>query len=153
MSGGHSSIPALSFRSRKVLYATITDYISTGVPVGSRRLSKQYGIELSPASIRNVLADLEEAGYLTQPHASAGRVPTEAGFRMFVDALMNMQQLTTEPRLLPNERDQIVQRLRASSGDKDQLLREVGDLLSVMSDAAGVVLANVKCEHAAAKAC
>ena len=70
----------LNKRERSVLYAVITDFIATGEPVGSRTLTRKYGFDLSPATIRNVLADLEEAGYLTQPNTSAGRVLTETAF-------------------------------------------------------------------------
>ena len=90
--------PELHFRSRKILYAVITEYVATGEPVGSRRLAKRYGINLSAATIRNVLADLTELGYLSQPHTSAGRVPTERGFRVFVDALIQMRDVTSEDR-------------------------------------------------------
>ena len=75
-------------RARSVLYAAVTEFIGSGEPVASRTLTKKYGFDLSAATIRNVLADLEESGYLTQPHTSAGRVPTEAGYRLLVDALM-----------------------------------------------------------------
>jgi heat-inducible transcriptional repressor len=85
-------------RARSVLYAAVTEYIGTGEPVASRTLTKKYGFELSAATIRNVLADLEESGYLVQPHTSAGRVPTEAAYRLFVDALMENRELSSEER-------------------------------------------------------
>ena len=66
-----------SNRARKILFAAVTELIATGDPVGSRTLARKYGLDLSAASIRNVLADLEEAGYLHQPHTSAGRIPTD----------------------------------------------------------------------------
>lgn len=72
----------------------MTEFTATGEPVGSRTLSKKYGINLSPATIRNVLADLEERGYLSQPHSSAGRVPTELAFRSFIDALVRLRDLS-----------------------------------------------------------
>src|SRR5271169_4585575 len=83
----------LSPRGKQILYACITEFVATGVPVGSRTLSKR-GVELSPASIRNVLSDLEEAGYLHQPHTSAGRIPTDKAFRLFIDAMMEVRPLT-----------------------------------------------------------
>src|SRR5271170_5021628 len=89
-------MPELSARARQVLYHCVTEYVGTGEPVGSRTLSKKAGLDLSPASIRNVLADLEEVGYLKQPHTSAGRVPTDRAFRLFIDALMHVHQLTNE---------------------------------------------------------
>src|ERR1700729_680966 len=89
-------MPELSARARQVLYHCVTEYVATGEPVGSRTLSKKAGLELSPASIRNVLADLEDGGYLSQPHTSAGRVPTDRAFRLFIDALMHVRELTTD---------------------------------------------------------
>ena len=89
-------MPELSARARQVLYHCVTEYVATGEPVGSRTLAKKSGLDLSPASIRNVLADLEEAGYLRQPHTSAGRVPTDRAFRLFIDALMHVQTLTAD---------------------------------------------------------
>src|SRR6202050_59919 len=86
----------LSARARRGLYHCVTEYVATGEPAGSRTLAKKSGLELSPASIRNVLADLEELGYLRQPHASAGRVPTDRAFRLFIDALMQVRQLTND---------------------------------------------------------
>jgi cAMP-dependent protein kinase regulator len=86
----------LSQRARKILYATITEFIATGEPVGSRTLAKKYGLDLSAASIRNVLADLEEGGYLQQPHTSAGRIPTDKAIRYFIDTLMQLQSLTND---------------------------------------------------------
>ncbi len=87
-------MPELNARARQVLYHCVTEYVATGEPVGSRTLSKKSGLDLSPASIRNVLADLEEAGYLHQPHTSAGRVPTDRAFRLFIDALMEVRELS-----------------------------------------------------------
>jgi heat-inducible transcriptional repressor len=121
----------LSFRARKILYAVITEYISTGEPVGSRRLSRRYGLNLSPASIRNVLSDLEEMGLLSQPHTSAGRVPTEKGFRLFVDALVQMREVTAE------DRASIVQRI-GHLADPERT-REAGNVLSMLTGAASVV--------------
>lgn len=84
----------LTRRARGILYALVSEFIDTGEPVGSRTLSKKSGLELSPATIRNVLSDLEEAGYLAQPHTSAGRVPTLSAFRLFIDALMRIRELS-----------------------------------------------------------
>ena len=75
-------------RSRILLKALVERYIADGEPVGSRTLSKQSGLELSPATIRNVMADLEELGFITSPHTSAGRIPTPRGYRFFVDTLL-----------------------------------------------------------------
>src|SRR6185503_20243463 len=87
---------ALPSRSRKILFAVVTEFIATGDPVGSRTLARKYGLDLSAASIRNVLADLEEGGYLKQPHTSAGRIPTDRAFRLFIDTLMEVRALTPE---------------------------------------------------------
>jgi heat-inducible transcriptional repressor len=129
-----SARPELSFRARKILYAVITEYIATGEPVGSRRLSRRYGLNLSPASIRNVLADLEDAGLLVAPHTSAGRVPTDAGFRIFVDALVQMREVSSEDKAA------IVARMGELKGNPSEVMRETGRLLSAMTGAASVVV-------------
>lgn len=125
-------LPDLSYRARKILYAVVTEYIATGEPVGSRRLSRRYGLNLSPASIRNVLADLEDVGYLSQPHTSAGRVPTDSGFRVFVDALVQMRDVTAEDRAA----------IETRMGDLqpgDDVMRETGRLLSALTGAASLI--------------
>jgi len=127
-------VSELTYRARRILYATVTEYIATGEPVGSRTLAKRYGINLSPATIRNVLADLEEWGYLRQPHTSAGRVPTDRGFRVFVDALVQMRDVTAEDRAA------VLQRLRGLQNASD-VLHEAGEVLSALTGAAGVVTA------------
>ncbi|NOY92474.1 MAG: heat-inducible transcription repressor HrcA [Deltaproteobacteria bacterium] len=113
----------------------MTEYIATGEPVGSRRLAKRYGINLSPATIRNVLSDLEDAGYLQQPHTSAGRVPTDAGFRVFIDALVQMREVPDTDKTL------ILARLRDLRPGQDDVMREAGKLLASMTDAAAVLTA------------
>jgi heat-inducible transcriptional repressor len=120
-------------RARQVLYAVVTEFIATGEPVGSRTLSKKYGFSLSPATIRNVLADLEDAGYLAQPHTSAGRMPTHAAFRLFVDALMRVQ------RLPDDDAGKISEWLEDLRPDAD-IPRETGKLLSGLSGAPALVL-------------
>lgn len=121
----------LSGRARQILYACITEFVATGEPVGSRTISKR-GIELSPASIRNVLSDLEEMGYLHQPHTSAGRVPTDRAFRLFIDAMMEMRQLTDQ------ETAQIQRFAEIEPGPN--FLRETGKLLSELAGTAAVVV-------------
>src|SRR5579859_7912361 len=126
-------MPELSARARQVLYHCVTEYVATGEPVGSRTLSKKAGLDLSPASIRNVLADLEEGGYLHQPHTSAGRVPTDRAFRLFVDALMQVRALTRD--------EQAAIREKFSSLEPGQnVMRETGKLLSELTGTAAVVL-------------
>jgi heat-inducible transcriptional repressor len=83
-----SEIVKLNDRSRAILRQIVESYLSTGDPVGSRNLSRVLPLHLSPASIRNVMADLEELGLIYAPHTSAGRLPTQTGLRMFVDGLL-----------------------------------------------------------------
>src|SRR3954466_12459688 len=97
----------LNHRARSILYAAITEFISSGEPVGSRTLAKKYGLDLSPASIRNVLSDLEESGYLHQPHTSAGRVPTDKALRLFIHTLMQVRAVSDE------EHARIIERFHA----------------------------------------
>jgi heat-inducible transcriptional repressor len=126
-------VTALSRRERAILGAVVTEFTATGEPVGSRTLAKKYGFDLSAASIRNVLADLEERGYLSQPHSSAGRVPTEAAFRLFIDALLRLQQLS------PNDASKISSWLGDLAPGAD-ILRGAGRLLSDMTGAAAVLV-------------
>jgi heat-inducible transcriptional repressor len=117
----------LSDRSEHILKAIVRTYIAKGEPVGSRYLSKQPGFTFSPATIRNVMADLEEMGYLWQPHTSAGRVPTDTAYRFYVDSLGH-ERLGPDARLL----SALARRFRDSGGDFTQLLegtiRTVSDL-------------------------
>ncbi len=124
----------LNLRTRKILYALVTEYISTGEAVGSRTLSRRYGIQLSPATIRSVLQDLEEDGYIQQPHTSAGRLPTDKGFRLFVDALVDLEEVSEGDRHAIRER---LEGLR-SGGD---VMREAGRVLSDLTGAATLVTA------------
>ncbi|HEY6562529.1 MAG TPA: heat-inducible transcriptional repressor HrcA [Polyangiaceae bacterium] len=120
-------------RARSILYAVVTEFIATGEPVGSRTLAKKYGFDLSAATIRNVLADLEDAGYLAQPHTSAGRVPTEAAFRIFIDALMRVRQLSAD------DVSKITEWFADMPPGAD-ILRETGRLLSEMANAPAVIV-------------
>lgn len=122
----------LSHRGRRILYVAITEYIQNGEPVGSRTLAKRDDIDLSPATIRNELADLEEAGFLHQPHTSSGRVPTTHGFRVFVDALVQMREVSATDRAV------VMQRLNKMEPGGD-VLSEAGELLSALTGAAAVV--------------
>jgi heat-inducible transcriptional repressor len=123
----------LSKRARSILYAVVTEFIATGEPVGSRTLAKKYGLDLSAATIRNVLADLEDAGYLAQPHTSAGRVPTEAAFRLFIDALMSIRQLSSD------EEERIRELFEELHPGAD-LLRQSGKLLSDLTGTVAVMM-------------
>jgi len=111
----------------------VTEFIASGEPVGSRLLSKKYGFSLSAATIRNVLADLEDEGYLAQPHTSAGRIPTELAFRLFVDALMQVQKLPED------DAGRISEWLAELRPDAD-IPRETGKLLADLSGAPAVIL-------------
>ena len=91
---------ALDERSRSIFRDLVETYLDTGEPVGSRTLSKTSGLNLSPASIRNTLADLTSAGLLASPHVSAGRMPTHAGLRLFVDGLLQVGDLEAGGQIL-----------------------------------------------------
>src|SRR5277367_1024717 len=93
----------LKSRYREILIAVVRAYIETGEPVGSRTISKSREDALSPASIRNVMADLTDEGYLSQPHTSAGRVPTEKAFQLYVASLQNQRMHSSETDRLRNE--------------------------------------------------
>ena len=125
----------LSERSEKILHAVINEFIFSGEPVGSRTISKKYSIDLSPASIRNVMADLEEFGMLCQPHTSAGRVPTEEGLRYYVDCILEIRKLTDE------EKETIESIYEPSSFEIIDIMEETSRLLSMFSRYAGVILA------------
>ncbi|MFQ5881940.1 MAG: heat-inducible transcriptional repressor HrcA [Candidatus Methylomirabilales bacterium] len=126
---------ALTERQREVLRAIIQDYISSAEPVGSRSVARRYGFRLSPATIRNIMADLADLGYLAQPHTSAGRVPTDLGYRFYVDSLMDRRPLTRA------EEGVIEKRFRPVRGELEELMREATKLLSGLSRSVGVVLA------------
>ena len=124
----------LNERQREVLAAIVREYIVTGEAVGSRTLVRRQGIEQSPATIRNVMADLEEHGLLVQPHTSAGRVPSESGLRFFIDRLMQTREISE------GERREILSRYSLSNVELQELLREVSRLLSEVSEQCAIVL-------------
>src|SRR5580692_333792 len=128
-------MPDLPLRTRKILFAVVTEFIASGGPVGSRTLARKYGLELSAASIRNVLSDLEEEGYLKQPHTSAGRVPTDQALRLFIDTLMEVRVVTPEEHRKMGVR---FAEIYSQAGDP---LREAGRYLSELSGAAAVIAA------------
>src|ERR1700753_3077857 len=94
-----SGPPQLNDRSREIFRQIVEAYLATGEPVGSRNLSRLLPMTLSPASVRNVMGDLETTGLIYSPHASAGRLPTELGMRFFVDALLEVGDLSSEDRV------------------------------------------------------
>lgn len=124
----------LTPRDQRVLGAVVTDYIHTGEPVGSRTISKRYGLKVSSATIRNVMADLEEMGLLQQPHTSAGRVPTEKGLRLYLDSIIEFQQLEAK------EQNLIRKAFQESTTDFKELLRRTSHVLSKFCRQTGVVL-------------
>src|SRR5207244_10159009 len=85
---------SLNERERQVLEAVIETYVATAEPAGSRTISRRFGLALSPATIRNTMSDLEDKGYLYHPHTSAGRVPTDLAYRVYVDSLMHLSQVS-----------------------------------------------------------
>jgi heat-inducible transcriptional repressor len=125
----------LSERSRHILEAIIEDYIISAEPVGSRTLSRRHGLSLSPASVRNVMADLEEMGFLTSPHTSAGRVPTEKAYRFYVDSLVGSSRIARE------EREEIRKRCSLTGRDIGEVLKETSRMLSSISHYMGIVVA------------
>src|SRR6201982_445339 len=130
------SLAQLNERSREIFRQIVESYLATGEPVGSRNLARIIPMTLSPASVRNVMADLEQLGLVYAPHTSAGRLPTERGLRFFVDALMQIGDLTEAAR-------KTIEAQGAGSGQAKSLeavLTEASGLLSGLSRAAGVVL-------------
>jgi len=134
---GLNALNALNDRSRAILRQIVESYLSTGEPVGSRNLSRVLPMTLSPASIRNVMSDLEELGLIFSPHTSAGRMPTQSGLRMFVDGLLEIGDLTNDERL------KIEQQMSGRRETTfDQVLSEASNMISGLSHCAGVVLAD-----------
>ncbi|MQP64077.1 heat-inducible transcriptional repressor HrcA [Niveispirillum sp. SYP-B3756] len=128
-------ISELNQRSREVFREIVEAYVQTGEPVGSRTLSRRLTTALSPATIRNVMADLEDLGLLMAPHTSAGRVPTDAGLRLFVNGILEIGALSEK------ERTDIEARCAAGGRSMPEMLEEATNLLSGLSSCAGLVLA------------
>ena len=127
--------PGLDPRAAAILREIVEQYVETGEPVGSRTLSRLLPLGLSPATIRNVMADLTDAGLLFSPHTSAGRLPTERGLRLFVDGLLQFGELSEE------DRGSIGAALAASGRSLEDTLADASALLAGLSAAAGLVLA------------
>lgn len=132
-----SDLQKLNERSRTIFREIVESYITTGDPVGSRNLARHLPMMLSPASVRNVMSDLEALGLIYAPHTSAGRLPTELGLRLFVDGLLEVGNLTEDER----------RSIEAQIGVKrertlEQVLTEAGEMISGLSACAGVVLAD-----------
>lgn len=123
----------LNERAQHLLKVLVEHYIRDGEPVGSRTLSRDSGLELSPASIRNVMSDLEELGFIASPHTSAGRVPTVKGYRFFVDTLLTVKPLAQQEVRL------IRQQLHVEETDPQTLLASASSMLSAITRMTGVV--------------
>src|SRR5438094_8604729 len=129
------SLAQLNERSRDIFRQIVESYLATGEPVGSRNISRLITTSLSPASVRNVMSDLEQLGLIYAPHTSAGRLPTELGLRFFVDALMEVGDLGE------NDRQAIEAQVAAAGRSVDGVLTEALGLLSGLTRSASVVLA------------
>jgi len=126
---------ALGERARHLLRILVESYIRDGQPVGSRVLSRESGLQLSSATIRNVMADLEELGFVASPHTSAGRIPTDKGYRFFVDTLLRMQPQLADEAAAAEIRRQV----DGSRETSKELIASVSQMLSTVTQLAGVV--------------
>jgi heat-inducible transcriptional repressor len=132
-----SNLQRLNERSRTIFREIVENYLATGDPLGSRNLARQLPITLSPASVRNVMSDLERLGLIYAPHTSAGRLPTESGLRLFVDGLLEIGDLVEDER-------RAVEAQIGARGEKalEQVLTKAGEMISGLSHCAGMVLAD-----------
>ena len=124
----------LTDRGQKILEAIIEEYIATAQPVGSKALTQNQGIKLSPASVRNVMAELEDLGYLVSPHTSAGRIPTEKGYRFYVDTILRVSEMDRR------QQDRIELQYRQQGLQMTDMLREASRTLSSISHYTGLVM-------------
>lgn len=139
-----ASLAQMSERSREIFRQIVESYLTTGEPVGSRNISRLLQVSLSPASVRNVMSDLEHLGLIYAPHTSAGRLPTEIGLRFFVDALLELGDLGEE------ERRAIESQIASSGKTLEAMLTQASGLLSGLTRSAGVVLtakSNTQIKH------
>ena len=118
----------LSERKLKILQAIIADFIRTAEPVGSRTISKNYDLGVSPATVRNEMSDLEELGYLSHPHTSSGRVPSEKAYRLYVNEMMKKRELTSK------EKDAIASRLYGNVTELENLMKRAAHILSEITN-------------------
>jgi heat-inducible transcriptional repressor len=127
--------PELNERERRVLEAVIQSYVETAEPAGSRTISRRFGLGVSPATIRNTMSDLEEKGYLYHPHTSAGRVPTDIAYRLYVDSLTRVAPIAT------SDRDMIAEQLASGGGSTiEAILRRAAQTLSVLTQELGMAV-------------
>src|SRR5262249_35082555 len=132
--GGKEDPRPLDDRPREILRLIIRSYVTSGEPVGSRTLAKSMDWKLSPATIRNIMADLEEEGYLAQPHTSAGRIPAEKGYRFYVDHLADSGKLTKAD-------ERYISRMLAESDTPEDVMSRASVVLSTISKNVGIVIA------------
>jgi heat-inducible transcriptional repressor len=125
----------LSPRGKQILEAIIEDYIATAEPVGSRTVTRRHPFSLSPATVRNVMADLEDLGFLTSPHTSAGRIPTDKAYRFYVNSLLAVKTIGRD------EQEEIVRCCSLAGRDIGEVLKETSRLLSATSHYMGIVMA------------
>ena len=141
-------INELNERSRQIFREIVESFVETGEPVGSRTLARRLPVSLSPATVRNVMADLEDLGLLFAPHTSAGRLPTETGLQLYVDGLLEVGNLTV------NERADIKSRCAGTSSSVEGLLEQATSTLSGLAHCASLVVAPSTAEqHPAPAAC
>lgn len=126
--------PSLSDRERQVLEAVIETYVETAEPAGSRTISKRPGLSLSAATIRNIMSDLEEKGFLYHPHTSAGRIPTDQAYRLYVDSLMRLPQVSA------SEAHHIREELEGERAALEQILSRAAQVLGVLTKELGVAV-------------
>ncbi len=125
----------LSDRGKRILEAVIEDYIATAEPVGSRTVTRSHALALSPATVRNVMSELEEMGFLISPHTSSGRIPTDKAYRLYVNSILEVKHIARD------NREEIQRRCRLAGKDLAQVLQETSRLLSSTSSYMGVVMA------------
>jgi heat-inducible transcriptional repressor len=128
------SIPELTDRERRVLEAVIQSYVETAEPAGSRTLSRRFGLGVSPATIRNTMSDLEAKGFLFHPHTSAGRIPTDKAYRVYVDSLMRL------PPVSRGERDRLAEQIKVGGSAIELILRRAAQSLGVLTQELGIAV-------------
>jgi len=131
----------LTERKLRILQAIISDYVRSAEPVGSRTLSKRFDLGISPATIRNEMSDLEEMGYLTHPHTSAGRVPSDKAYRLYVNDLMEKHELSAA------DKNFIAERLRGHVNEFEETIKHAAKLLSEITNLTSFAMTPTKNEE------
>src|SRR6185369_13357146 len=126
----------LNGRERQILEAVIRSYVETAEPAGSRTISRRFGLGVSPATIRNTMSDLEEKGFLFHPHTSAGRIPTNKAYRLYVDSLLSV------PPILTADKERLAGEITSSNGGSaiETILRRAAQTLGILTQELGVAL-------------